>query len=273
MKPRITQTSHKIRVVFKILHQSNENHYSTILNSGFLTSQIHFMKKVGFYFLLFLGIASFGQIQPNQSGSLNELSFYVNTNTRNYEDVTGSKYIFDDFKPAKIKGFKGVHEVRFDAVDNTIEFKSNDGGILFLSKNQPYVIELIGDSPKRIFEIHKFLKPNKKIETTFFEKRFNTEKYILYKRYRIKYEPEKPAKSSYEKKVEAKFTRLEDAYYLNDPLKSTDYLIEIPRKKKPFYAFFAPRQAAIKTFVKKNGINPNIEKDVLKTLEYYFNTN
>ncbi len=214
-------------------------------------------------------LTSYSQLQPpNGNSTLQDLAFFIIVNNKKYANAEGSKYIFEEFKLAKIEGLTGSHLIRLDPVDNIIQLKKEDNKILSLSKKYQYKIMLLDGSGS--YETHRFINTEGEIGNTFFEKKHTTDRFLLYKKQRIKFLPAKPAKSSYEPEKSAKFVKLEDAYFLMNLIDNPGHLVEIPRKKKALLNFFGARSNEISKFIKTQKLKIDSEEDIIKILSFYF---
>jgi hypothetical protein len=226
-------------------------------------------KKIILYLVVLYTLSGYSQLQPlNSNNNLQDLAFFIDINNIKYANAEGSKYIFDEYKLARIEGLAGSHLIRFDPVDNIIQLKKEDNKILSLSKKYQYKIELLDGSGN--YETQQFINTEGKIENTFFEKSHTTDKFSLYKKQRIKFQPSKPAKSSYEPETTAKFVNLEDAYFLMNLVDNPGHLVEIPRKKKALLKFFGANSNEISKFIKTQKLKIDSEEDLIKILNFYF---
>ena len=209
------------------------------------------------------------QISQPRNESLNELVYYVGTNTAKYNNTIGSPYIKEAFSPAKINQLPQIHLVRFNIAENTIEVKKADGTVMSLDKTYQYRI-VLQDSTRKIYETRTYLDEKKKVKTTFFEKLHQETAYTLYARERIKYIPGRPEKSSYEPAVPAKFIALEPIYYSTKPSVENVALQMLPKKKKPFLALFKSRAKAVDKYIKKERLRLDKKADIIRILNFLY---
>ncbi|MFD2585884.1 hypothetical protein ACFSQJ_03010 [Croceitalea marina] len=226
-------------------------------------------KRIIFGLAILYTLSGYSQLQPpNSNSTLQDLAFFIDVNNKKYANAQGSKYIYADFKLAKIEGLSGSHLVRFDPVDNIIQLKKEDNKILSLSKKYQYKIELLDGTG--IYETQQFINTDGKIENTFFESIHTSKKYKLYKKHRIKFQPAKPAKSSYEPATDPEFIPLDAIYYVMNLEKNPGHLLELPRKKKVFLNFFGNRAKEMSKYIKTQNLKTSSEQDLIKILNYYF---
>lgn len=219
--------------------------------------------------LIFVGPSISAQIQQVNNGSLNELVFYVGTNTTEYDkEAEGSRYLDKEFTPAKINNIEETQFVRFNAVENTIELKDKDR-VLTLSKSYDYSIKLLNGSDKT-FETHSFIDEDGTTTTSFFEKLYTSENFALFLKERIIYIPAKKAKSSFEQDVPGKFKKGNTIFYVTNLEGKSVGLTEIPKKRKNLSKLFGNQTKSIEKFIKKEELKMNKKEDILKVLIFYF---
>ncbi|MEM8847415.1 MAG: hypothetical protein AAGD17_09970 [Bacteroidota bacterium] len=196
-----------------------------------------YSKNIFPLFALLTTFSVFGQIAQGDQGNLNDITFFLRVNNPRYEGAEGSRYLFEKFVPAKINEVPKSYPVRFDVVDNVIEFQENGEQIKGLSPKQEYRIQLM-DGSNRVFITRTYIDDLGNLQKSFFELAHESESFHLFKKERIKYQPAKPIKSSYEPAKPAKFIKQEDLVYVDYPNDRLDYLIMIPKKKKKLKVFF-----------------------------------
>lgn len=211
---------------------------------------------------LMISTCLIGQITANNNARLSDLEFFVWKNNPKYDGAEGSQYLFEYFIPAKINAIKKTYAIRFDAVDNAIEFKDQEGQTKVLSPQKDYTI-MLSDGSNRLFKTKNYRNDDKNSGKSFFEELYGGEKFQIYRKERIKFQPLKPARSGYEPEVPAKFIRLNDAFYVHYSNLPSDLLIEIPRKKKRLKTFFGKEYAELEKFSKKNELHFDNADDLI----------
>nr|WP_298997582.1 hypothetical protein [uncultured Allomuricauda sp.] len=228
------------------------------------------MKKLLFLITVVLSFSVQSQIATRNNDSFNELVFFVGTNNPLYNGAQGSRYLNEEFVPAKINDFEKVYPVRFNVVENVIEVKQNDGAIISLDKDTDYVVRLM-DGSYKLYEDNFYLTEEGKEEKTFFQKVHKADGYELFLKERIKFIEKKPSKSSYEPEVPAKFLKLNDKYYVKDLREeSKGVLIEVPQKKKTFLKVFNTESNKVGNLLKKSKSKFDKKEDLIKVLDVYF---
>ena len=218
--------------------------------------------------LLFFGYTSQAQIAQNNISSFDDISFFVNVNNPKYNNAEGTQYLNDKFVPAQINDIEKLYPIRFDLVDNIMEFKENDQEIMGISPAREYRIRFTNGS-NRVFVSKTIISETGDLQRLFLEEIQVNPKYSLYKRERIKFQPAKPAKSSYEPEIPAVFKKMSDMFYVDYPDDSIDYLLLLPKNKKKVKTFFGDRGADIIKFAKKEGLKFDSQENLIKILDYY----
>ncbi|MEK6154744.1 hypothetical protein WIW50_15860 [Flavobacteriaceae bacterium 3-367] len=226
------------------------------------------MKRTILLALCLAGLSAQGQIQRPNNETFNELAFFVGTNNPIYDEAEGSRYLLEEFVSARINGMEKVQLLRFNVVENSIEIKRENGEVMGLDRSTPYRIALL-DGSGRWFETRPYRDERGKLQTTFFERLHRGEGYTLYFKENIKFVPKKPAKSSYEQDVPAKFKREGARFYLQG-LGPEGEVVELPRKRKNLVPLFGERAGEMEKHIKKQKLDPYKREDLVKLLDFYF---
>ncbi|RKN81070.1 hypothetical protein [Ulvibacterium marinum] len=224
-------------------------------------------KLTGLIFFL-ISFCVVAQIDSGSNQVDMELASFVNPRPE-YDNSEGSRYLFEDFTPAKINDSQKTHLVRFDVVENTIEIQKSETKIISLPKDQEYTIELLNGSNK----IYRTLSYNDKkgdLKITFFEEIKKTHHYTLYSKEQIFYVPPKETKVHYEESKYGKFIEGRTKYYFVEHSPESSRLIEIPKKKKTLINLFGKYSSPMAQFIKKEKIKIEEEEDAFKILDHYF---
>ena len=221
-------------------------------------------------FLLFLISSNItAQIQAQTYNNLSDLQFYIRTNNPSYNTAEGSRYLNDEFLPARINGIKNTQLVRFNVPDNIVEVKNNKNEIMALSFAEGYTIK-IQDGSSRIYETHSYLNKDDKKQTTFFEKLFEEGKFKLFLKENIKFIPAKAAKSGYEPAKPAQFSRENNTFYYTGFGSASKVLKALPKKRKNLVQVFGDHSAAIEKKIKSDKLNIKEGEDLIVLFKTYF---
>lgn len=226
------------------------------------------MKLLTIFFLSLFTVGVFAQpVMEVRANSTDMITWIPGINERDYDGIEGSPYLQDDFLPATINDLNKTQFVRFNAVDYEVEAKTSKG-IMRLDLKKEYTITMLDGSDKK-YEIGSFMDEEENIKRTFFEVLDSIGSRTLYKRKRKKF-IRKQKKQAYQDDKRDKFVVVNNAYYLLNLNTHDNNFIEIPRKKKKFYNFFANHSKQVAQFVKKDKLDISNEDDLVRILAYYF---
>lgn len=229
---------------------------------------MRYLKKITLYVVCFISMPLMAQVEQPNNPSLQTLSYFVDVNNPKYANAEGSRYLFDDFKLAKIQGYPGSYLIRFNVFDDVVELKKEANALQSLPKQKHYQIEFLDGSGT--YETRSYITRDSAIKHSFFERIHLSPKFVLFKKYRTIFEPAKPPKSGYEPETSAKFEKKESSFYLLDLHAKAEHLLELSKKKKSFAAIFGTRSKAITAFIKKERLKLNSEEDLVRILQYSY---
>lgn len=227
------------------------------------------MTKIFLSLLLLNTAVSSAQIQSSQFNSLNDLQFFIRTNNPTYSMAEGSRYLNDDFLPARINGIQNTQLVRFNVPDNIVEVKNNKNEIMALSFAEGYTIK-IQDGSSRIYETHSYLNNEDKKVITFFELLYENGKFRLFLKENIKFTPAKAAKSGYEPAKPAKFSRENDTFYFTGLGSDSKELTALPKKRKNFVQLFGKHAPAMEKKIKAEKLDIKNGEELVALFKAYF---
>jgi len=222
--------------------------------------------------LLFSLIISFVSAQSTvivKDNTIDVGLFVPGVNENKYDNVAGSPYLNKDFIPAKVNDIKKTQFVRFNPVDHDVEVKTTKG-ILRIDITKKYTISLL-DGSHKIYETSSYVDEDGVTINTFFERVDGIDSQQLYKRERKKFVQGKKVEG-YSDAKPASFKPLSDIYFITNYKTEQENLLEIPRKKKKFYAFFGNSAKIVTQFIKKEKLDFSKEADLVKIFNYYFST-
>lgn len=216
-------------------------------------------------------VAAYGQarVTVRQNGANTELYFTKAVKAPSYNEVVGSPYLYEEFVPAKVNDIDQTLFVRFNVYDNSIEFKGDDGKIYAMPKSNDYVIELLNGSNK-VYETQAYDGDRNEMGNTFFEKVYSDDGFGLYLKETIVFIPVKMAKNSFETNKPAKFKKGKADFYFQQLADDTPTLLKLPKREKQFLKIFDEHSAAVKEFIKKEGLDLEETTDLIRFLKFYF---
>lgn len=180
-------------------------------------------------------------------------------------DALGTPYINDEYLPATInyvnKGDVYTESLRYNAVDDEMEFE-NKGQLYRLEKQNGLIIDFVTQE-----YICKSYQEGGTEHLGYFQNILTKEALALYTKKEIKYIPKRKATSAYTKDTPAQYQRAKDKFYVDIGNKIT----EIPSSRKKASKLFLNKEDDVFKFLKKNKINTQDKKDLIKLVEFVDN--
>lgn len=243
--------------------------------------------KQTFQIFLFLLIFSnsIGQIPTQGSGQVitgsnvsifdnlnsSNLSLESNPKTLTYEHIEGSPYIDNAVGANKNlpigKFYTPEFEymetalARYNAFTDNMEVSLLEDGVDYylLKKKSNFLYIILGEKTYRAYEM------NGTIGFFVILSKDDTQKCTLLKKESVSFIKEKKAASSFVNGTPNSFRRMRDIFYF----KIDKTLVEIPRRKKQFYALFTEKKNPIKDYIASNNLKITSQEDLLKIANYY----
>lgn len=184
------------------------------------------------------------------------------------KNVEGSPYISDTFIPAKINAIKKTHFVRLNAIHSTLEVKIATNKIVVLNTKNNFDIQLLDGSRRRYTSVN-CTNENGKMVNAILEVISENAKYSLYKKEQKKFIKAKKG-GAYTDKESSRYVIAPSIYYLSAIKKGTIKVIEIPSKKKKFFALFDENSEKLNRFVKQEKLSISKSEDLIKILNFHF---
>ncbi|SMC50087.1 hypothetical protein [Moheibacter sediminis] len=212
------------------------------------------MKLIFAVLLTLSTISSFSQT----SGS----GGYSTFNTPTKGDLEGSMYSNDKFSTLKVNGEDHTGKVRYNALDDKMEFSDNS----FYGFKTGDELNLIDVKKKYLYADYKDVKENN--VSGFLVESQSGKKIRLYKKEKVKFVKGSVAKSSYDKTIPDKYVKEKDVFFLriND-----EEITLLPSSRKDFSKLFGDKEKEVMDYLKKNNSSLNAEND-LKIVFNYLNT-
>jgi len=194
--------------------------------------------------------------RTDQGVQYDDVDSYKGTPYNNPVFLPGNIYKEDELLAADVA-------LRYNAVADEMEVKESllikDSEARVLTKSPDIYVKINGD-------IFVFVTYKGGVEKGgYFLVQFEGVRVDLFKKLHKKFTPAKKASSSITNDVPAKFTDKPIYYLVNKEGK----FFEFPKSKSKKLKVFGNKQKEIKEFVKKNKLDLNKEKDLLKTVQYY----
>lgn len=226
------------------------------------------MKKQFFYlsFVLFLQSSiSFGQEIDHTQLYLNNIRILKEAQGESNShptDVFGSKYINDEFLPGTLNKSPKVYSFRYNAYQDEIEVK-NGSEVYAVIKNFNFPITFLASN--KVYQVFEHTIEKEKTKG-FFVVLTDAKNIKLLLKEKIKFAPEKKAKSGYHKYEPASFKRFIDTHFIGYKNNKAERL---PKKKSDFLELFANNSEHIDKFIKDNKLKYNKTDDLIKIFTYY----
>lgn len=227
------------------------------------------MKKIPITIIFLICSIGVAQVQNQQLNRLSDLEFYVRTNNPTYSTAEGSRYLNDEFLPARINGIQKTQLLRFNVPDNVVEVMNSKNEIMALSFKKGYNIKIMDDLFK-VYETHQYLDKDGKKQTTFFEKLYEEGNFKLYLKENIKFTPAKKAKSGYEPAKPATFIKVNDTFYTLGFNTESELLTALPLKRKKLIPLFGEHAQTMEKMIKSEKLNIKDKEDLTALFVAYF---
>ena len=177
----------------------------------------------------------------------------------------GSPYIDKNFQPVLITQHKDkVYSARYNACNGEMEVKINDKKIIALDNIAD--LEVLFTFSNKKYRTISYITKNENSKRGFLVVISENNNYTLLKEENVQFYEKVKAASSYHKDKPANFKRGNDNYYL----KLSDKTIFIPLKKKDLLKVFPDKANELKSFIKKNKLNPKNEEELIKIIKYIY---
>lgn len=227
------------------------------------------IKKSFIVFILLNSISGYCQqkdIEPiNMELSIDRLNSYFSSLTSidlTSKELVGSSYINKDFLPGKISNQETVYSFRYNAYKDEMEVQFK-GKSYYLPLKSYYFITFIN-----INKVYQVLECKVKDITNkgFFVVISKGEKMSLFRKEKIKFYEEVPAKLGFKPYEPPKLDRVKDKLYFGF---KNNTAIEIPKKKKDILKLFTNNAKEVESYAKKNKLRFKKQKDLVEIVKYY----
>ncbi len=204
------------------------------------------------------------QLTNGQAINVNGVDSFFNLEKDVSEDdssseVLGKKYLTKGFKPASIDDESKVFFLRFNIYRNQMEF-AKDAGVYNMNKAVGTRVHFRTlDATYECFDFDGRLTFLKVYDNT------DSNKLRLVTKESIRYIKAEKALHGYDVDKPAKYVRSKDQQFFVIDNK----MVEVPRKKKSFFAYFESDANNIKDFVKKEKLSYKKVKDINKIIAHY----
>lgn len=175
----------------------------------------------------------------------------------------GSPYIDENYSSIRISQFNDkIYNARFNAFNNEMEIMTSEDKVIALDNNGDF--EVIFNSKNKTYKTTNYTTQNGISKRGFLLVLDKTESYTLFKEEKIEFYEKVRAASSYQTDKPPRFQRVDDIYYL----KLNDTVTFLPQKKRDFLKVFTKHEKKLKSYMKKNNVNPKNEDELLTLVKY-----
>lgn len=182
-------------------------------------------------------------------------------NTNNTPEITGSAYLNEHFMSGVVyyrDTVLGKHPLRYNVYAEEFELKK-DTTVHTVTKTSD--VEIVMNDRKFIFKY--YLNENVR-EFGYFEVISENKKCTLLKKYRKVLTEAKPAVTSFDVDVPARFVDMEDFFILF----GDEEITELKPSNKNIVKLFKTRDINIKPYLRKNDLNVKKSKDLIQVIAY-----
>jgi hypothetical protein len=176
--------------------------------------------------------------------------------------VEGSQYVIDKFLPATIEGVEGTHLMRYNALNDDIEYQREEDKIFVLDKtNKKY--DVVFTTNKQKYGVHEYIDQKGESVKGFLIELYASNLSLL-KREKVKYVSDKYPTNGYENLVPAHYERADDEFYI----KQGDKIVGFPKNKKLLLAMYPEKKSEINAYLKSNKVSFRNEKDLISLVAF-----
>jgi len=222
------------------------------------------MKKIVFLTLLISAIASaqnIGNAKDQTSVHMAGGSYRNPYTIKN--KPKGSPYFQEAFAAANVANAPGMVFMRYNIFSDEFEFIASKGDTLVLDKIEDFSNITFPGLGKK-YKLTSYTDHKNKLAYGYLIEVFRKGDLALYKKENINFVEEKPAKTSLEVTMPARFSKGEDTFYLQNK----NLVTEFPDGKKALVKLFPEKKADIENFLKENKTSFDSEADLIKIIDF-----
>ncbi len=193
--------------------------------------------------------------------SIDFTDFGTNNTSKLIDDnlTEGTRFI-NDFQPGNVIGYAKEYLLRYDAFNDQMEIKNNDGTIVLINKE---TINGASFKDGTTYTIYNYFLGDKNING-YLKQVIKGSTISLLKKELIKYVFPKKAESGYDNDLPATYKKGRDIYFIADH----NGTIHSFTKKKEFLALFPTVKNQLEKYWKSNKIKMSDEASLVKLIQY-----
>jgi len=177
----------------------------------------------------------------------------------------GSPYSQNMFIAAKVKNITNATFVRYNIFADEFEFITPKNDTLIMDKLEDFgTISLNGSNKK--YTLSTYTK-NGKLFYGYLIPVYEKGNYGILRKENITFYEEKPAKTSLEVTQPARYSKIDDTWFL----KSEKSITEFPENKKQLIKLYPTKKEAIESFLKENKLSFDEENGRIKLVDFLTN--
>ncbi|MGJ8591088.1 MAG: hypothetical protein ACSHXF_00990 [Aquaticitalea sp.] len=176
--------------------------------------------------------------------------------------IQGSPYIQDNYYPARITAdSEQIFNVRYNAITDEMEINTEESTVQAINKNLPGItVTFLVDS--KIYKSMSYLNEEGISVIGYLIPIINADSKVkLFIKESKKFTDSKPAKSSYQAAVPAKFISIDDVYYFNI---NDEMAKPLSNNKKEIASLFPKHEKNILNYIKSEKLNVKKKDDLIK---------
>ncbi|GEP49592.1 hypothetical protein FNO01nite_02640 [Flavobacterium noncentrifugens] len=197
-----------------------------------------------------------------QDGKMVGATFW--NGTRQQKKPLGSPYVQNMFAPATVDNIKTPANVRYNVYKDEFEFIAPKGDTLILDRIEDFGSITFKGSNKK-YRLVVYTDKSNSLVNGYLMELYTKPNLVLYKKENINLTGEKIAKTTLERDMPAKYTKIGDTYFLKTPNGNTT---EFPDGRKALVKLFPDKKQPLESYLKENKIDFDNESDLIKIVDF-----
>lgn len=185
---------------------------------------------------------------------------------RSDKTIQGSPYIEEVFLPARVTAdIEQIFNARYNAVTDEVEVETEKSTIQAINKLLPGITVTFLKNNKIYNGMTYFNEDGQSVKGYLIPLTNDNANVKLFLKEKIVYTESKPAKSSYQEAVPAKFDRLDDSYYL---IIDREIAKPLSKNKKEIAGLFPNQEKQILNYISSEKLNIKKKEDLMKLIAH-----
>lgn len=187
----------------------------------------------------------------------------INRNAKGNK-VLGSPYLQKMFASAKVQNIAQNTNMRYNVYTDEFEFISTKSDTLIMDKIEDFGTVTFNGSNKK-YVLSSYTNSKNKLAYGYLVQLYEKGGFALFQKENVDFYEFKPAKTSLERDMPARYEKGSDTYYLKNKEAG---ISEFPDGKKALIKLFPDKKAAIEAFVKENKIAFDEKADMIRIIDF-----